>query len=396
MKKIMCFIISGGLTMIALNLVACTSRTSDIDRRVDQALDYGVSQLKKTVDAMKDTGTFPVSTMPDGTWKTGSMYDWRSGYFPGCLWYAYEYSKDETLKEAAIRWTEALEPIKDYTGNHDVGFMIYCSYGNGYRLTGNEAYKPVMIRAAQSLATRYKRNVGLIQSWGANDRWKYPVIVDNMMNLELLFRAYKNSGISELYLIAEEHALNTMQNHVREDGSTFHVVDYDPDTGAVRGKYTAQGYRDDSTWSRGQAWGLYGFTMTYRETRNPLFLETACKIADFFISHLPDDCVPYWDFFAPDIPDEPRDSSAAAIAASGLLELSTLVRDNDKRERYHTAALNILSSLCSPEYLTEGTGSFGILRHGTGSKPHNSEIDVSLIYGDYYFLEALLRYRRGI
>ncbi|MCE5250978.1 glycoside hydrolase family 88 protein [bacterium] len=384
------------LTCFVLCTFSCSPRSTEFDRRVDHALKYSVGQLKKSVAFVKDPERFPVSTLPDGTWKTGDMYDWRSGHFPGCLWYIYEYSHDDSLRAAAIRWTEALEPVKDYTGNHDVGFMIYCSYGNALRLTGNEAYKPIMIRAAESLATRYKRTTGVIQSWGSNDRWKYPVIIDNMMNLELLFWAAKNGGFSELSLIAEEHAFNTKVNHVREGGSTFHVVDYDPDTGAVLGKYTAQGYRDDSTWSRGQAWGLYGFAMAFRETRNSVFLETACKIADFYISHLPDDYVPYWDFFAPGIPDEPRDSAAAAIAASGLLELSTLVGDKTKSDRYRQAALRTLSSLCSPKYLTEGTTSMGILLHGTGSVPHKSEIDVSLVYGDYYFLEALLRYKRGI
>jgi len=384
------------VSAVTLFSLSCSSRSADFDKRVDHALNYSVEQLKKSVASIKDPQKFARCNNPDGTWKTTDMYGWTSGHFPGCLWYAYEYSKDESLKEAAIRWTEALEPVKDYTGNHDVGFMMYCSYGNGLRLTGNKAYPQILIKSAQSLAMRYKRTTGLIQSWNSNDRWQFPVIIDNMMNLELMFYAAKNGGFSELYLIAEEHALATMKNHIRENGSTFHVVDYDMETGAVRGKNTAQGYADDSTWSRGQAWGLYGYTMTYRETKNPVFLETACRLADFFIDNLPADYIPYWDFSAPNIPDEAHDSSAAAIAASGLLELSTLVTDKQAREKYHKTALNILSSLCSPDYLTEGTNSAGILQHGVGSLPHKSEVDVSLIYGDYYFLEALLRYKRGI
>ncbi|MBN1293153.1 MAG: glycoside hydrolase family 88 protein [Candidatus Latescibacteria bacterium] len=377
-------------------ITSCSLFQSEFDKRVNHALDYSVMQLKKSAAAIENPLQFARSGNPDGTWRTTDMYGWTSGHFPGCLWYAWEYSKDPSLKAAAIKWTEALEPVKDYTGNHDVGFMIYCSYGNGYRLTHNESYVPVIVKAAESLSTRYTRPVGLIQSWNSNDRWKYPVIIDNMMNLELIFFAAKHGGFSELYLIAEEHALNTMKNHVREDGSTFHVVDYDPETGAVRAKNTAQGYADDSTWSRGQAWGLYGFTMTYRETKNPVFLRTAQKLADFYIEHLPEDYVPYWDFFAPNIPNEKRDTSAGAIAASGLLELSTLVSDKAVSKKYYRTALNILNSLCSPEYLTEGTNSPGILQHAVGSIPHNVEVDVSLIYGDYYFLEALLRYKRGI
>lgn len=388
-----------GLLVLVLVLLSCTflqERSSDFDKRVEYCLNYTRTQLKKSIDSIQDADKFPTSTRPDGTWNTRDMYDWRSGHFPGCLWYAFENSSDTSLKEAAIKWMEGLEPVKDYTGNHDVGFMIFCSYGNGYRLTGNEVYREVILQAARSLATRYNHSVGLIQSWNSGKRWRFPVIVDNMMNLELLFWASKNGGDSELYKIAETHALNTMKNHVREDGSTFHVVDFDPESGAVRAKNTSQGYADHSTWSRGQSWGLYGFTMTYRETKNPLFLETARGIADFFIENLPEDSVPYWDFMAPNIPDEPRDTSAAAIAASGLIELSTLVSDKHESVKYYRAALNILSSLCSAEYLSDGTESEGILLHGVGSKPHNSEVDVSLIYGDYYFLEALLRYKHSI
>jgi unsaturated chondroitin disaccharide hydrolase len=366
------------------------------DRQFDRCFRFGISQLRKSVESVRDPLLLPIGARPDSAWKTAKMYDWRSGFFPGLLWYAYEFSKDEALKAAAIRWTEGLEPVKDYTGNHDVGFMIFCSYGNAYRLTKNEAYRQVILQAAKSLITRYNPKVGLIQSWNANSRWKYPVIVDNMMNLELLFWASKNGGSRELYTIAETHALNTMKNHVREDGSTFHVVDYDPETGAIRAKNTSQGFADDSCWPRGQAWGVYGFTMSYRETKNPVLLKTACRLADYFIAHLPGDNVPYWDFQAPGIPNEPRDSSAGAIAASGMLELSTLVKDKKAAEKYRRAALDILTSLCSSRYLAEGTTSPAILLHATGSKPHKSDVDVSLIYGDYYFLEALLRYKRGI
>jgi len=384
------------LVLVGLSCTFLQERSSDFDKRVEHCLNYARKQLKKSVNIIQDAGKFPTSTKPDGTWNTRDMYDWRSGHFPGCLWYAFENSSDISLKEAAMKWTESLEPVKDYTGNHDVGFMIFCSYGNGFRLTGDESYREVMLRAARSLATRYNPTVGLIQSWNSGKRWQFPVIIDNMMNLELLFWASKNGGDPELYKIAESHALNTIKNHVRKGGGTLHVVDFDPESGVVRSKNTSQGYADNSTWTRGQAWGLYGFTMTYRETSNILFLETARKIADFFIKNLPEDYIPYWDFMAPNIPNEPRDTSAAVIAASGLLELSTLVSNKEESIRYNRAALNILSSLCSEEYLSEGTESEGILLHGVGSKPHNSEIDVSLIYGDYYFLEALLRYKRGI
>ena len=379
-----------------LSVMSCSSKTSDFDNRVDYALDYAVSQLKKSVESIDDPSKFARTNNPDGSWKTVGMYNWTSGHFPGCLWYAYEYSKDESLKDAAIRWTEALEPVKDYTENHDVGFMIYCSYGNGYRLTGDESYPAIMKKTAESLATRYTKTTGVIQSWRSRRGWLVPVIIDNMMNLELMFWAAKNNDMPEIYELSVDHSKTTIKNHIRENGSTYHVVDYDPDTGDVRGKQTAQGYADDSTWARGQAWGLYGYTMTYRETRDKLFLKTAQRLADFFIANLPEDYVPYWDFNAPNIPDEPRDSSAAAIAASGLLELCELVEDKEAAKKYRETALNLLSALCSSEYLTEGTNNPAILQHGTGHLPGDSEIDVALIYGDYYFLEALLRYKRGI
>lgn len=364
--------------------------------QADRCLRYGFHQMQRTADAVRDPLRFPVSAPADSIWKTAGMYDWRSGFFAGCLWYAYEFSGDNKMRDMAMKWTESLEPVKDYTDNHDVGFMMFCSYGNGYRLTGNTAYKQVLLQSARSLAKRYNPTVGMIQSWNSNERWKYPVIMDNMMNLELLFWAARNGGDPALRTIAETHAMNTLKNHIRPDGSTFHVVDFDPKTGAVRARNTHQGYADDSAWSRGQAWGLYGFTMTYRETRNPVFLEAAGKIADYFIAHLPDDSVPYWDFQAPGIPNEPRDTSAAAVAASGLLELATLVPDKNTGERYHRTAIAILTSLCSRKYLTDDARSFAILRHATGSKPHGMEVDFSLIYGDYYFMEALLRYEKGI
>lgn len=382
--------------MIALSCASVLRSDFSDSALIEPPMRYAVEKLKASVQSVRDPLKLPISARPDSVWKTGGMYDWRSGFFPGCLWYAYEFSRDDSLKAAAIRWTEGLEPVKNYTGNHDVGFMMFTSYGNGYRLTGNPAYKDVLLTSARSLSTRFNPTVGCIMSWNPNSRWKFPVIVDNMMNLELLFWAARNGGGEDLRKIAETHALTTMKNHVRPDGSTFHVIDYDPATGAVRARNTAQGYQDGSAWSRGQAWGLYGFAMTYRETKNPVFLETARKIADYYIAHLPADSVPYWDFQAPNIPDEPRDSSAAAIAASGLLELSGFVDDGAVAKKYRTTAVSILKSLAQPPYLTVGTRTSAILAHATGAKPNNSEVDVSLIYGDYYFMEALLRLKRGM
>jgi len=369
---------------------------ADFDARVDKTLAYAEAQLLKTADAIDDPSRFPTGSAPDGSWNTSGMYGWTSGFFPGSLWYAYENSGNEQVKLKAERWTAGLDSVQYYTGNHDLGFMMFCSYGNAYRLTGNDAYREVIVQSARSLTTRYSPVVGLIQSWEANDQWDYPVIIDNMMNLELLFWAAKNGGDQTMKNIAITHALNTMNNHVREDGSTPHVIGYNPATGAVKSVNTHQGYADDSTWARGQAWGVYGFTMTYRETGDDRFLKTAMRLADWFIDHLPADNVPYWDFNAPQQAPEPRDSSAGAIVASALLELSTFVDDPAVKERYRDTAIAILNELMSERYVADPATSQAVILHGVGSKPHNSQIDVALTYGDYYLIEALMRYKRGI
>jgi hypothetical protein len=363
------------------------------DTIFSHALQFSQQQLKRTVAEVGENPQYPRTTMPDGTWKTVRIRDWTSGFFPGSLWYAFEASHDPFYQNAAARWTQGLEALQSYGGSHDIGFMVFCSYGNGYRLTKNEEYKRVILATARTLMTRYNPAVGAIKSWDKKV-WPYPVIIDNMMNLELLFWASQHGGTRAMYDAAVSHAEKTMKNHFRLDNSTYHVVGYDTATGGVLTRGTHQGYADSSCWARGEAWAVYGFTMTYRFTQDERFLHTAERAADYFIAHLPADHIPYWDFQAPNIPDEPRDASAAAIAASGMLELSTFASNADLKKKYFEAAKNILRSLSGPDYLAEGTPSHGILNHAVGHKPANSEIDVSLIYGDYYFLEALMRLGR--
>lgn len=214
------------------------------------------------------------------------------------------------------------------------------------------------------------------------------------MNLEILFFAGKYDNNNTLYDIAVSHASTTLKNHFRSDGSCYHVVDYNPENGEVILKETRQGYADESAWARGQAWALYGFTMAYRETNNKSYLNQAVKTALFLINHknMPDDGIPYWDFDAPGIPDEPRDASAAAIICSALLELQDYV-DNNLRDKFFAFARKQLKTLCSGEYMADpGENGFFILKHSTGSKPENSEVDVPLPYADYYFLESIKRY----
>ena len=320
--------------------------------------------------------------------------DWTSGFFPGILWQLYELTGKELWLENAQKFTKQIEIEKFNGTTHDMGFKIYCSFGNAYRLTEENSYRAVIIEAATKLSERFNPVTGCIRSWDHNsDKWQFPVIIDNMMNLELLFEATKLTGDPSFKEIAVSHANTTMKNHFRKDYSTYHVVDYDQQTGKVLNKNTHQGFSDESTWSRGEAWALYGYTLCYRETQDEKYLEQAQKIASFILNHprLPKDLIPYWDFNAPEIPNEPRDASAASIIASALYELSSY---SDSNNQYREKADVVMKNL-EKNYMT-GKGDAGgfILLHSTGSFPSNKEVDVPLIYGDYYFLEALLRSKR--
>ncbi|GFZ38834.1 glucuronyl hydrolase [Bacteroides nordii] len=334
----------------------------------------------------------PRNIEPDGSLRLVASRDWCSGFFPGELWYMYEYTGNEYWRQKAEEFTAPIEREKTNGRTHDMGFKMFCSFGNGYRLTHNSDYKGILIESAETLITRYKPNVGCIRSWDHNkDKWQCPVIIDNMMNLELLFWAYKQTNREEFYDIAVNHARTTMKNHFRDDYSSYHVIDYDTISGEVLKKNTHQGYAHESAWSRGQAWGLYGYTMCYRETNLPEFLEQAKHIANYIFTSktLPEDLIPYWDFNAPTIPDEPRDVSAAAVIACALYELS--MYDKDYAVKYKEWADTIVNNL-SQNYRAALNGDRGfLLLHSTGSAPHKSEIDVPIVYADYYFLEALLR-----
>lgn len=333
------------------------------------------------------------------TWENGEDVSsdsrwWCSGFFPGVLWYVYENGRNPRVLKYARMFTARVEREKHTTDNHDVGFMLYCSFGNGLRLTGDKSYEEVLLTGARSLATRFKPEVGLIRSWDHNrDKWQYPVIIDNMMNLEMLFWASKHTGDPVYRDVAVRHADITMKNHFRDDASSFHVVSYNDD-GTVESRGTFQGYSDSSAWARGQAWGLYGYTMCYRETGDAKYLKHAERIADFIMHHpnTPADRIPYWDYNAPDIPDAPRDASAAAVVSSALFELSTLVPEAEGK-RYFDYAETLLMNLSSDAYLArKGANGGFILMHSVGHLPADSEIDTPLNYADYYYLEAIGRY----
>lgn len=376
------------------NPVQNTSRQRQNILSPDKIFQQAVIQYKFLKEHLPHD-SFPKTWNPvTGIYEWSTSQWWCSGFYPGTLIMLYEQTGDSTLNTEASRMLNLLRKEQFNKGTHDLGFMMYCSFGHALKIHPSKDFEEVLVNSARSLSSRFSPVTGCIRSWnsGEND---FLVIIDNMMNLELLFEATRITGDSSFHNIAVTHANTTMKNHYRPDYSSWHVINYDDNTGAVKQKKTAQGYSDGSAWARGQAWGLYGFTMTYRETRRPEYLQQAEHIADFILNHphFPKDGIPFWDFDAPDIPDALRDASAAAIIASALMELCTYV-PIPKSGKYLSTAELILKTLSSPDYLAapETNGGF-LLKHGVGHLPNHTEVDVPLSYADYYFIEALGRYK---
>ena len=386
------------MLLLALFPVAAGAQSEEtMSQVIERGLQRAASQSLLMANSLKDRQGLLPRTYENGELKTDRYGNWVSGFFPGVLWMLYENSGDNQFRTYAELFTNRVEPAKKLTNTHDLGFMLYCSFGQGYRLTGNRHYLDVINEGTQSLLTRWNPKLGVIRSWDFGKQWQYPVIIDNMMNLEMLCFMTHQSGDPRYQKVAETHAKTTLKNHFRKDYSTFHVVSYDTITGKPHAKNTAQGYADGSAWARGQAWGLYGYTMMYRYTKNPAFLEQARKIAAFMIGHprMPEDMIPYWDFDAPDIPNTARDVSAAAIMCSALIELSIYCPDEAKQ--YVKVAEKQLRTLSSPVYTAEiGTNGCYLLKHSTGNYPKSKEVDAPLSYADYYYIEALLRFRNVV
>ena len=390
------------ITSIATIFLAITSvyGANWYGTAVKNAAEHINYQIKDIENGKEKTVRNPVTTALN---RYSTAYckpsDWRSGFFPGSVWYMYELTGNKNLIPYAQKYTEAIEEAKHLTRHHDIGFIINCSFGNGRRFIKPAEYDSVLVTAAKSLCTRFRPDAGIIQSWDVRPGswqekkgWTCPVIIDNMMNLELLFEATKITGDSTYYNLAVSHADKTLKEHFRDNGSCYHVIDYNPSDGNVLHRMTAQGYQDESSWSRGQAWGIYGYTMCYRETGDPRYLNQAMKTFNYMRNHknMPEDKVPYWDMDAPDIPHEPRDASSAAIIASALYELSGYPVENAAGLKKY--ADEIMASLTSEEYTAKvGENGGFILKHSTGSIPHGKEIDVPLNYADYYYIEALKR-----
>jgi hypothetical protein len=387
------------LLLILTSLLISCSKEKPIDKVIDGSLVLSMKQYELLYNVMKEKpGLLPRTLDTAGVLVTARSNWWTSGFFPGSLWYLYEYSGEQKFRDAATDMTSRIEKEKNNKGTHDLGFMLFCSFGNGLRLTGEETYNEVLLTGASSLATRFRPQIGCIQSWNSRRGWQYPVIIDNMMNLEFLIWAFEKSGDSTFYNICVTHSDTTIKNHFRPDYSSYHVVSYDTVTGKVEAKQTHQGYSDESAWSRGQVWGLYGYTVMFRETGLRRYLDQAVHIADFLINNpnMPEDMIPYWDFNAPDIPGALRDASAGAIMASALIELSGMV-DSVRGQGYLKVAEKQIRSLSSDNYLSKpGENGNFILKHGVGHLPGKSEVDVPLTYADYYYIEALLRFKKLI
>lgn len=384
---------------ITLISASCAPKVVALEKIINDALEFSLAQSVQMASSLEDhPDLLPKTTDRFGNLETCHSDWWVSGFFPGVLWYLFEYSGNEEIKHLAHQYSMRVEDQQFTTNNHDVGFMIFCSFGNAYRLTGDTAYLDIIHNASNSLSTRFNPTISCIQSWDNaewNKPWQYPVIIDNMMNLELLLWSAEKFNDPKYRSIATNHANTTRKNHYRPDFSCYHVVSYDTITGLPEYKHTAQGFNHESSWARGQAWGLYGFVMMYRFTKDDHYLNQANNIAEFIINHsnLPDDKIPYWDFDAPNIPDTYRDASAGAIIASALIELSLYV-EKDKAENFLSIAETQVRSLSANYQNSPGNNGNFILKHGVGHMPNNTEVDVPLSYADYYYVEALMRMKK--
>lgn len=393
-----------GMALGAAVYTGCVNASAETELDIDKDLAYCDTQIHRTLDELRgNSDTIDYTMMPrnmegDATcWHCRKVdkEEWCGGFWPGILWYNYEATGDTTIRKEAEKFTSSLEFLSKIPAfDHDLGFLMFCSYGNGYRLTHDPHYRQVIIDTADSLATLYNPNVGTILSWPRNVKMLggHNTIMDNMINLEMLFWAAKNGGGHNLYDIAVKHAETTMKHHFRPDYTCYHVAVYDSVSGDFIKGMTHQGYADNSLWARGQSWAIYGYTMVYRETRDPRFLDFAQKVTDVYLDRLPADYVPYWDFDDPRIPNAPRDASAAAVVASALLELQGYVQP-EQSKKYLTAAEKMLASLGSDAYRC-GNRRPAFLDHSVGHHPAGSEIDAAIIYADYYYIEALLRMKK--
>ncbi len=388
-------VITAALLTQCKNIQSHKSRSQDIDSLITENLQFAQEKITYFIENL-DVNTYPGSIDDEGHLKTIPAKSWESGYMAGILWYLYDYTHEEKWKVFAQQWTAGLELQKFNKNSHDLLFMLFASFGNGYKITHDELYKDVLIVGSNTLASRYDPEIKYIKSWDVFYKGmpiQFPVIIDALMANEMLFYVSSISGDTNLYNIAYNHALNTKRDFFRDDYSTYYLVEYDTVLNTVKEKKTWMGDSNESTWARGHARAIYGSAVTFRETGDSSFLELAEKAADFYMGHprLPADLIPYWDFDDPDIPNAPRDASAACIAASGLLELANLL-PSDEQAKYADFAIRTLKSLASDAYRNKPSENLGfILKHSTGSRTWNIDVDKPKISADYYFVESLVK-----
>lgn len=383
------------LSWITALLVCFSIKAAEANPKAFEYADiiqFAEQQYEKATSSLDVEEGMPRNNYKDGTWRQRKITDWTSGFFPGTLWFLYDLTGDEKWEAEARKWSEPLKGLQHWYGHHDTGFMVFCSIGNGLRLTDDPQYKPIILNTAKALTKRYNPKVQTIKSWGRmrpNDP-QHITIIDNMINLEMLMWAAKNGGDPYLAEVAIAHADTTAKHHFRPDGSTYHLVHYNPENGDVVKKVTNQGYADDSDWARGQAWAIYGFTMMYRETGDEKYLQVARKTAEHVMSILSEDMIPVWDFDAPEGVGREKDASSACILASAYLEIFEHTRDL----RYFDWAIAMLNELSTDRYLAKENNYQGIILHSVGNYPRNTEIDEHVNYADYYYLEAIARLKR--
>ena len=365
--------------------------------KIQSAFSYAGTAINRTLnDIGQNENVFVERTRTDGSWKTVDRTHWAAGFLAGTMWQMYARTGSPTWSTYAKKWTLPLAPQVTQTG--DLAFKFLTTYLPLYQLTRNDAYRQVLLSAAASKNAQWNNTVGAYRTtWfttrSGNPRANFAVLMDMTTDMELLIWAGKQTGNQQYIDRAIAHTQKVVANQVRADGSISQFGMYDSANGEFIMQETYQGYSNSSTWSRGQAWAIDSYAMMARETGRADFLAAARKVADYFISHLPADYVPYWDFAAPDIPNTYRDSSAAAIAASGLIDLSKLMTDATAKARYRTAAENILKSLLGPSYWAQGTIHRGLIQHGAVNVPNDQfGRDNSIIYGDYYLLKAMNQY----
>lgn len=389
------------LFVLGLSLSSCSQKQEQesMEQLIDRVFTVAQDQCLEMEQKLDDKA-LPFTISKEGEFKTREAKWWASGFYPGTLWYIFEHTGSADIKNAALKNTIKMEPMQHNAGDHDVGFRMYCSYGNALRLTGEESFKDVLLTSTKTLATRYSPVVKSIKSWDfvrEGKDWKFPVIIDNMMNLEMMIEVDKMFNQSEFTDMAIAHANTTLKHHFRDDYTCYHLVDYDPETGEVRTKETVQGFADESAWARGQAWAIYGFAMMYRLTNDKAYLTQTENIAKMLLKRLPEDGIPYWDFDSDKIPNDLRDASAGAIMASAFIEFAGQTEDKQLAQDCMGMAEKQLRTLASPEYLAAvGQNHNFLLMHSVGSIPHGGEVDAPLTYADYYFLEALLRYKKTL